>query len=85
MNVGCKLCLFLCLAEARIESVLRHNSLLTSICSISLHSNVSLTVQKIKNGSLVFTPQPLRAMRVMFSPMVSGWVGRWAGKVCPGC
>ena len=32
-------------------------------------------------GSLkVFTPQPLRAVRVLFSPMVSGWAsGRAAG------
>ena len=45
---------------------------------------------------LVFTPQPLRAVGVLFSPMVSGWagghpggrVGWWAGsgkRVCPGC
>ena len=27
----------------------------------------------------VFTPQPLRAVRVLFSPMVSGWVGGQAG------
>ena len=39
-----------------------------------------------------FTPQPLRVVRVLFSPMVSGWVGgpafrQPAGrreKVCPG-
>ena len=43
----------------------------------------------------LFTPQPLRAVGVLFSPMVSGWA--WAGvlsggqvggrreKVCPGC
>ena len=24
---------------------------------------------------LIFTPQPSRAVRVLFSPMVSGWVG----------
>ena len=24
---------------------------------------------------LVFTPQPLRAVRVLFSPMMSGWAG----------
>ena len=40
-------------------------------------------------GSL-FTPEPLRAVRVLFSPMVSGWasrrLGRRAvGKGCPGC
>ena len=26
----------------------------------------------------VFTPQPLRAVGVLFSPKVSGWVGGWA-------
>ena len=30
------------------------------------------------NFSVVFTPQPLRAVGVLFSPMVSGWVGGWA-------
>ena len=42
---------------------------------------------------IVFTLQLLRAVGVLFSPMVSGWAGRrtswWAGgrpeKVCPGC
>ena len=41
----------------------------------------------------VFTPQPLRAVGVLFSPMVSGWAGGRPGgragarrdKVCPGC
>ena len=38
----------------------------------------------------MFTPQPLRAVGVLFSPMVSdGRAGRRAGgrreKVCPGC
>ena len=45
----------------------------------------------------IFTPQPLRAVGVLFSPMVSGWVGKragwrsswlaggWRGKICPGC
>ena len=40
-------------------------------------------------GSLIFTPQPLRAVGVLFSPMVSGWAGGWVGGrreiVCPGC
>ena len=35
----------------------------------------------------LFTPQPLRAVGVLFSPMVSGWAGGWASgrpeKVCP--
>ena len=41
---------------------------------------------------IVFTPQPLRAVGVLFSPMVSGWAGGRAGvragggkRVCPGC
>ena len=29
--------------------------------------------------SKFFTPQPLRAVGVLFSPMVSGWAGGWAG------
>ena len=28
--------------------------------------------------SVFFTPQPLRAIMALFSPMVSGWVGEWA-------
>ena len=38
---------------------------------------------------ILFTPQPLRAVGVLFSPMVSGLVGGRTGglreKVCPGC
>ena len=26
-----------------------------------------------------FTAQPIRAVRVLFSPMAYGWVGGWAG------
>ena len=37
----------------------------------------------------VFTPQPLRDVGVLFSPMVSGWAGGQVGgqreKDCPGC
>ena len=44
-------------------------------------------VQAIK--FIIFTPQPLRAFGVLFSPMVSGWAGVWVGRrreiVCPGC
>ena len=29
---------------------------------------------------LIFTPQPLRAVGVLFSPMVSGWVGGRSGR-----
>ena len=33
----------------------------------------------------IFTPQPLRAVGVWFSPMVSGWAGGWREEVCPAC
>ena len=33
----------------------------------------------------IFTRQPLRAVRVLFSPMVSGWAGEQWEKVCPDC
>ena len=33
----------------------------------------------------LFTPQPLRAVGVLFSPMVSGWAGGWREIVCPAC
>ena len=36
-------------------------------------------------GWLIFTPQHLRDVVVLFSPMVSGWVGGRQEKVCPGC
>ena len=31
------------------------------------------------------TPQPLRAVGVLFSPMVSEWAAGQREKVCPGC
>ena len=32
-----------------------------------------------------FTPEPLRTVRVLFSPMVSGWAAGWVvGKSLPG-
>ena len=37
-----------------------------------------------QNVNVTFTPQPLRAVRVLFSPMVSGWAGGWREKVCLG-
>ena len=39
------------------------------------------------SGLIVDFPSfPLRAVRVLFSPMVYGWAGgRAAGKVCPAC
>ena len=39
----------------------------------------------IRGEHTVFTPQPLRAVRVLFSPMMSGWAGvRAAGKSLSG-
>ena len=32
-----------------------------------------------------FTPQPLRALWVLFSLMASGWLGGRGEKACPGC
>ena len=40
---------------------------------------------QLRMVSTVFSPQPLRAVGVLFSPMVSGWVGGRREKVCPGC
>ena len=38
-----------------------------------------------ETDALLFTPQPLRAVGVLFSPMVSGWVGgRAAGNSLSG-
>ena len=34
----------------------------------------------ITNHNVLFTPQPLRAVGVLFSPMVSGWAGGGAGR-----
>ena len=41
--------------------------------------------QKIVSFCIVFTPQPLRAVGVLFSPMVSGWAGGRREIVCLGC
>ena len=54
--------------------------------SLVLHQLTKAPFEPIKEASLkhlpfktVFTPQPLRAVRVLFSPMVSGWAGGWVG------
>ena len=54
-------------------------------------SNFGVICLKIKVRREFFTPQPLRTVGVLFSPMVSGWAG-WVGGwvfwreiVCPGC
>ena len=36
-------------------------------------------------GSGLVIPQSLRAVGVLFSPMVSGWAGGWREEVCPAC
>ena len=33
-------------------------------------------IKKIRD---LFTPHPLKAVGVLFSPLVSGWVGVWLG------
>ena len=46
---------------------------------VAMSDNTSYQ-REMKYGqkSQVFTSQPLRAVRVLFSPMVSGWMGGWA-------
>ena len=50
------------------------------------NNNLNLKLQKIYGMGFqaVFTPQPLRAVRVLFSPMVSGWADRHRGKSLSG-
>ena len=50
--------------------------------------NCAKDVSKVTAQPTILTPQPLRAVGVLFSPMVSGWAGGCAGGgkiVCPGC
>ena len=58
--------------------------------NIGTHDLINGTKKRIKFEDyfvfqIIFTPQPLRAVGVLFSPMVSGQVGGWQEKVCPGC
>ena len=57
--------------------------------SFDQKANYNLTVTLFTLASIIFTPQPLRAVGVLFSPIVSGWAGgRASGRreiVCPGC
>ena len=39
----------------------------------------SLSDDLVSIAKIIFTPQPLRAVGVLFSPMVSGWAGRRVG------
>ena len=43
------------------------------------HKIVALEFCLISPLLFLFTPQPLRAVGVLFSPMVSGWAGGRAG------
>ena len=52
------------------------NFLFTALICMTSES-VELIILK-----MVFTPQPLRAVGVLFSPMVSGWAGGRREEVC---
>ena len=60
---------------------------MASLCGVHVRVCVNNFSSKTARprDMLFFTPQPLRAVGVLFSPMVSGWMGGWRGKVCPGC
>ena len=49
---------------------------MTAVASQASQLNINISV---------FTPHPLRAVGVLFSPMVSGWAGGRREIVCPGC
>ena len=59
------------------------------LVSQSIFSPLASFVPRLQSNQTVFTPQPLMAVGVLFSPMVSGWSGGWASGrreiVCPGC
>ena len=60
--------------------ILKHQQLLTSEQILTTPPNT------IKHCPMTrFTPQPLRAVGVLFSPMVSEWAGGRREIVCPGC
>ena len=54
-----------------------YKSLDVSIFGLILKINVAAT-GVTRWSSIILTPQPLRAVRILFSPVVSGWVGRRA-------
>ena len=60
-----------------------------NVCSSMLSCFYSHLLSTGRPISSFITPQPLRAVGVLFSPMVSGWAGGRAGGrreiVCPGC
>ena len=46
---------------------------------------ISLICEKYFLHISFITPQPIRAVGVLFSPMLSGWAGGQREIVCPGC
>ena len=74
---------------AKLKSA--YNSLIigpTGFGALSLRWIQFASVLRCARSSYIyalFTPQPLRAVRVLFSPMVSGWAGGWREEVCPSC
>ena len=72
----------LCEIHGRIVNSIRKtistHLLLTEKCQLKKHLALASQFS-------LFTPQPLRADGVLFSPMVSGWVGGRREIVCPGC
>ena len=77
--------LVLCLCQLTCQS-----TDMASFCGIPVHLGKHIYMNNLSKSTrprdmLVFTPQPLRAVGVLFSPMVSGWAGGRREIVCPGC
>ena len=63
--------------ERSLPSILTGKNLLSSARKVLEPNRIKINLSLSRK---VFTPQPLRAVGVLFSPMVSGWAGRrWAG------
>ena len=67
---------FGCHKSIRLEA--EHFLSTLALTVISFSGRFVFAVQK----DYLFTPQPLRAVGVLFSPMVSGWVGGRRKIVC---
>ena len=67
------------LVETENKSVFWNNIYKSAFKSVLDNAVISMQYK------ILFTPQPLRAVGVLFSPMVSGWAGGRQEKVCPGC
>ena len=78
----------LCASFRAISAILaEYQDAEISACNLDSTINKKFLWEKVIY--LIFTPQPLRAVGVLFSPKVSRWAVSWAGgrreKVCPGC